>query len=85
MSFLSTKTYNHNVGLSCCFRQWRAKDSHCQYLHGYSISVRFNFKSEENISKGGRIRPQDIEIIKTLPKSIYPKGFDIKQYINKEK
>ena len=47
MSFLSTKTYNHNVGLSCCFRQWRAKDSHCQYLHGYSISVRFNFKSEE--------------------------------------
>jgi hypothetical protein len=41
--------------------------------------------AEENISKGGRIRPQDIEIIKTLPKSIYPKGFDIKQYINKEK
>ena len=41
--------------------------------------------AEENISKGGRIRPQDIEIIKTLPKSIYPKGFNIKQYINKEK
>ena len=44
MSFISTKTYNHNVGLSCAFRQWKAKESHCQYLHGYSISVRINFK-----------------------------------------
>lgn len=44
MSFISTKTYNHNVGLSVCFRQWRANHSHCKYLHGYAISVRFNFK-----------------------------------------
>ena len=42
--YLSSKTYNHNVGLSCTFRQWRAKESHCQYLHGYSLSVRINFK-----------------------------------------
>ena len=40
MSFLSTKTYGHETGLSCCFRQWRA-DSHCNMLHGYAISVRF--------------------------------------------
>ena len=46
MSFLSSKTYNHNVGLSCTFRQWRAKDSHCQYLHGYALSVRVNFKGD---------------------------------------
>ena len=46
MSFLSSKTYNHNVGLSCAFRQWRAEHSHCKYLHGYSISVRINFKGE---------------------------------------
>ena len=46
MTFISTKTYAHNIGLSCAFRQWRAKESHCQYLHGYSISVRINFKGD---------------------------------------
>ena len=29
----------------------------------------------ENSKKGDKIRPQDLEIIKTLPKNIYPKGF----------
>jgi 6-pyruvoyltetrahydropterin/6-carboxytetrahydropterin synthase len=37
------KTYEHSVGLSCCFRQWRATHSHCQYLHGYAIQVTLNF------------------------------------------
>mgnify|MGYP003154753220 FL=1 len=46
MSFISTKTYNHNIGLSCAFRQWKADHSHCKYIHGYAISVRFNFKGE---------------------------------------
>jgi 6-pyruvoyltetrahydropterin/6-carboxytetrahydropterin synthase len=44
--FISTKTYSHNVGLSCCFRQWRAKDSHCRFLHGYALSVKLKFKGE---------------------------------------
>lgn len=48
MSFISTKTYNHNIGLSCAFRQWRAKHSHCKYLHGYALSVRLNFKGMLN-------------------------------------
>ena len=26
--YRSTKTYDHNEGLSCCFRQWRADHSH---------------------------------------------------------
>ena len=30
--------------------------------------------ARENIVKGNHIRPQDLEIIKTLPESIYPKG-----------
>ena len=46
MSFISTKTYSHNVGLSCAFRQWKATHSHCKFLHGYAISVKFNFKGE---------------------------------------
>jgi len=48
MSFISTKTYNHNIGLSCAFRQWRAKHSHCKFMHGYALSVRINFKGQLN-------------------------------------
>lgn len=44
MTYISTKTYAHNVGFSCCFRQWRAKDSHCRFLHGYALSVKLTFK-----------------------------------------
>ena len=41
--YRSTKTYGHNEGLSCCFRQWRASHSHCRLLHGYALSFRFVF------------------------------------------
>lgn len=44
--YLSTKEYGHNIGLSCCFRQWRA-ESHCNHLHGYSIAVKFTFGAVE--------------------------------------
>lgn len=44
--FVSTKTYNHNVGLSVCFRQWRA-ESHCRFLHGYALAVRFEFQAHD--------------------------------------
>jgi len=43
--YKSTKTYGHEVGLSCCFRQHRA-ESHCKLLHGYAISVKFVFAAE---------------------------------------
>lgn len=38
MPYESHKTYTHNAGLSCVFRQWRA-DSHCRFLHGYALQV----------------------------------------------
>lgn len=41
--FRSGKVYTHAQGLSCCFRQWRAKDSHCKYLHGYSLQFELMF------------------------------------------
>lgn len=47
MPYQSTKTYGHDLGLSCCFRQWKAKHSHCQYLHGYALSVRLTFEANE--------------------------------------
>lgn len=44
--YKSTKTYGHEIGLSCCFRQWRA-ESHCNLLHGYAIAVRLEFEADE--------------------------------------
>lgn len=44
MTFQSTKRYGHEVGLSACFRQWRA-DSHCRHLHGYALAVTFTFEA----------------------------------------
>lgn len=38
----STKRYVHATGLSCAFRQWRAK-SHCRFVHGYALSFKFTF------------------------------------------
>jgi 6-pyruvoyltetrahydropterin/6-carboxytetrahydropterin synthase len=43
MTYYSTKTYDHNEGLSCAFRQWRASNSHCRLIHGYALSVKFVF------------------------------------------
>ena len=43
--FQSTKTFDHNIGLSCAFRQWRA-DSHCSYIHGYALNFKFVFGSD---------------------------------------
>ena len=41
----STKTFGHELGLSCCFRQWRAKSSHCSLLHGYALAVTLEFEA----------------------------------------
>lgn len=46
MTFYSTKRYGHEVGLSACFRQWRA-DSHCRHLHGYALAVEFVFEATD--------------------------------------
>ena len=45
MTYEVKKTFGHNEGLSCCFRQWRA-DSHCNLLHGYALGISFIFKSK---------------------------------------
>ena len=43
MRHLSTKTYGHNIGLACVFRQPNADHSHCHLLHGYSLQFKFTF------------------------------------------
>lgn len=45
MAYLSTKTYGHDLGISCAFRQWRAL-SHCRFLHGYALSFKLTFQAD---------------------------------------
>ena len=45
--YRSVKLYDHNEGLSCCFRQWRAAGSHCRLVHGYALAFRFVFATRE--------------------------------------
>lgn len=40
------KTFGHDIGLSCAFRQWRAT-SHCNKLHGYALAFEFTFEADE--------------------------------------
>jgi len=42
--FQITKTYDHNLGLSACFRQPMA-DSHCHDPHGYPLSFKLTFQA----------------------------------------
>lgn len=46
MTYLSTKTFTPENGLSCCFRQWKAK-SHCNRLHGYALAVKLTFEADQ--------------------------------------
>ena len=41
--FQSTKLFD---GYSACFRQWKADDTHCKFLHGYAVSFRVTFEGE---------------------------------------
>ena len=38
--YKSTKLFD---GYSVAFRQWRAKHSHCQYVHGYAMKFKVTF------------------------------------------
>ena len=41
--YQSTKLFD---GFSCVFRQWKAEDTHCKFLHGYGVSFRVTFEGE---------------------------------------
>ena len=42
-NFESKKLYQ---GYSTCFRQWKARDTHCKFLHGYGVSFEVTFTGE---------------------------------------
>lgn len=41
--FCSSKLFD---GYSTVFRQWKAEDTHCKFLHGYAVSFRVWFEGE---------------------------------------
>jgi 6-pyruvoyltetrahydropterin/6-carboxytetrahydropterin synthase len=41
--YTSTKLFD---GYSTVFRQWKAEDTHCRFLHGYAISFRVWFEGD---------------------------------------
>ena len=43
MKHQSTKIFD---GFSTVFRQWRAKETHCSYLHGYWVSFKVTFEGD---------------------------------------
>ena len=42
-NFQSSKVFD---GFSSVFRQWKAKDTHCRFVHGYGISFKVYFEGE---------------------------------------
>jgi 6-pyruvoyltetrahydropterin/6-carboxytetrahydropterin synthase len=51
MQWRVIKKWGTELGLSCTYRQHRA-DSHCQFLHGYALSVSIEFSASE-LDKNG--------------------------------
>ena len=41
--FQSSKVFD---GFSTVFRQWKAKETHCSYLHGYGVSFKVYFEGD---------------------------------------
>ena len=41
--FQSSKVFD---GFSTVFRQWKAEETHCKYLHGYGVSFKVWFEGE---------------------------------------
>ena len=42
-NFTSTKVFD---GFSTVFRQWKAEETHCKYIHGYGVSFKIWFEGE---------------------------------------
>jgi 6-pyruvoyltetrahydropterin/6-carboxytetrahydropterin synthase len=68
--FLVTKTYGHELGLSACFRQWRAV-SHCRFLHGYALSFKFVFEAQSLDDKNWVIDFGGLDELKQKLKDVF--------------
>lgn len=55
------KTYGHDLGLSCVFRNWR-DDSHCSFIHGYALGFKIGLSCSKLDARGwvwgfGKLKP----------------------------
>jgi len=51
---------------SCAFRQWRAADSHCKYIHGYRLVAKFWFECNELDQRNWVVDFGGLKELKTL-------------------
>lgn len=70
MIYRSTKKFTSEQGLSCVFRQWRA-ESHCRFLHGYAIWIKFTFEARRLDDNGwvvdfGSLKPLKEQLAATF-------------------
>ena len=77
--YQSTKTFGHDLGLSCAFRQWRA-ESHCNLIHGYTLSFSFIFEAEILDNKNWVVDFGGLKLLKEILKL----NFDHKLVIAKD-
>lgn len=68
--YYTTKTYGHDLGLSACFRQWRA-ESHCHRFHGYPLSFAFKFGTRVLDSNGWGIDYGNLKPIKSMLQEMF--------------
>ena len=71
MPYYSSKTYTHAEGLSCCFRQWRASDSHCRFVHGYALEVKIDFVANDLDSRRWVVDFGSMKAIRVFLKSTF--------------
>lgn len=69
-TYESTKTYGHEVGLSCVFRQPSA-DSHCSFLHGYALSFKFTFGADKLTKEGWVVDFGGLKSLKSRLQDLY--------------
>lgn len=56
---------------SCAFRQWRASQSHCRFLHGYQLKAKLWFSSSSLDEKNWCVDFGGLKDLKAELKSIY--------------
>lgn len=68
--YVSTKTYDHNEGLSCVFRRWQSTGRD-RFLHGYNIQVKLVFEVQGLDEQGYALDFEMLEPIKAFLKDSF--------------
>jgi 6-pyruvoyltetrahydropterin/6-carboxytetrahydropterin synthase len=72
--FVSTK---HYTGFPCTHRQWRATESHCRYIHGYSREFFFRFACSDLTREGWVVDFGGLKAVKAWLDHIFDHTFRV--------